>query len=90
MKRLLLFLLFGSTIAAASGWAQESVGTTSRAELQPGDRFELSVWRNPELSGTIAIADDGVVIHPLYSEVQVVRVPLSTARERLHTFLQRF
>jgi polysaccharide export outer membrane protein len=62
-------------------------GTTG---LNPGDQVRIAVWRNPEFSGDFIIAPNGTISHPLYREIQVVGVPLSTVEERLRAFLTRY
>ena len=64
--------------------------TSEEAMLAPGDMVRIEVWRQPELSGEFAIAADGSIRHPLYRDVQVAGVPLTTAEERLRSFLRQF
>jgi protein involved in polysaccharide export with SLBB domain len=91
MKRLLLLLALVLTIVPTVVAAQEAgFPASSEPMLRPGDRIQLQVWRNAELSGAFLVSEDGTVQHPLYSQVQVAGVPLETARERLRTFLSRF
>jgi protein involved in polysaccharide export with SLBB domain len=91
MKRLALLLALLLAVGSTTGAAQES-GFMTGAEpvLRPGDRVQVQVWRNPELSGTFLVSEDGSLQHPLYSQVQVAGVPEATARERVRTFLARF
>lgn len=42
------------------------------------------------MSGDFQIAANGTIIHPLYRDVQVVGVPLSTVEDRLRTFLSKY
>jgi polysaccharide export outer membrane protein len=58
--------------------------------LAPGDQLRIVVWRKPEMSCDCTVAGNGTIIHPLYREVQVTGVPLSTVEERLRTFLVRY
>jgi polysaccharide export outer membrane protein len=67
--------------------AVSSVTTTS---LNPGDQIRIAVWRNVEFSGDFTIASNGTITHPLYREIQVTGVPLSTVEDRLRTFLTRY
>lgn len=69
--------------------AQETPPETP-AVLRPGDQFDLSVWRNAELSGTFTVAQDGGVFHPIFREVKVAGVPFAVAEARLREFLQRY
>jgi protein involved in polysaccharide export with SLBB domain len=58
--------------------------------LAPGDQLRIIVWRKPEMSCDCTVAGNGTIIHPLYREVQVTGLPLSTVEERLRTFLARY
>jgi protein involved in polysaccharide export with SLBB domain len=42
------------------------------------------------MSCDCTVAGNGTIIHPLYREVQVIGVPLSTVEDRLRTFLARY
>ena len=42
------------------------------------------------MSGDFAVGTNGTILHPLYREVNVVGVPLSTVEERLRTYLTRY
>lgn len=57
--------------------------------LRPGDAVRLTVWRNPELSGEFAVAEDGTLAHPLLRDVQVTNVPLATVDARIRDRLER-
>jgi protein involved in polysaccharide export with SLBB domain len=91
MKRLALLLALLLAVGSTAGAAQESgFNTGGEPVLRPGDRVQVQVWRNTELSGTFLVSEDGSLQHPLYSQVQVAGVPEATARERVRTFLTRF
>lgn len=74
-------------ILAPSSVASAQDSTT---ELNPGDQIRITVWRKPEMSGDFAVGANGTILHPLYREVTVVGVPLSTVEERLRTYLTRY
>jgi protein involved in polysaccharide export with SLBB domain len=79
-------------LVAAGNLGAQALDTTTSGEmkLNPGDQIRVTVWRKAELSGDFPIAADGRVAHPLYREVQVTGVPLSTVEERLRVFLTRY
>lgn len=80
-----------AVLAAQSGAPAGSVGRTSDpVTLAPGDMVRITVWRKPELSGEFVVSTDGSIAHPLYREVQLAGVPLSTAEQRLRTFLEKY
>lgn len=58
--------------------------------LNPGDQVRIAVWRNPEMSGDFTVAANGTLNHPLYREVQVTGIPLTSVEERLRTFISRY
>jgi polysaccharide export outer membrane protein len=72
--------------------AATSQGQTSEVPqgLAPGDQIRITVWRKPEMSCDCTVAGNGTIIHPLYRDVQVIGVPLTTVEERLRTFLARY
>jgi len=74
-------LLSATTVGAQT---QETQG------LAPGDQIRITVWRKPEMSCDCVVAGNGSIVHPLYRDVQVVGVPLSTVEDRLRTFLARY
>lgn len=80
---LLLCMLF---LVPGSLTAQNGAGSSS-ATLRPGDAVQLSVWRNPELSGEFSISDAGTIAHPLLDKVHIAGVPIPEARARVHAYL---
>lgn len=75
-------LLLGATTAQAQ--------TGGPQALNPGDQVRIAVWRNPEMSGDFTVAANGTLNHPLYREVQVTGIPLTSVEERLRTFISRY
>jgi protein involved in polysaccharide export with SLBB domain len=65
-----------------------------RAEELPrfsvGDGVRITVWRNAELSGQFAVAEDGTIIHPLYRTIRVAGSPVPQVEEDVRRLLQRF
>src|SRR5437868_4761287 len=58
--------------------------------VKPGDILRITVWRQPEFSGDFSVAPDGTIVHPLYKEIAVGGLPLSTVQSRIDGFLRRF
>jgi polysaccharide export outer membrane protein len=81
-----LGLAIVALLSAATAGAQSS----ESQGLAPGDQIRITVWRKPEMSCDCTVSGNGSIIHPLYREVQVVGVPLTTVEERLRTFLARY
>jgi protein involved in polysaccharide export with SLBB domain len=85
-----ILLLLAGLAAPGAGSAQAFAPASREPVIQPGDRLELSIWRNPELSGVFTVAADGTLLHPLYSEVQIGGATVSEARERMQRYLERY
>lgn len=83
-SRLCLAIVALLSAATAGAQSSESQG------LAPGDQIRITVWRKPEMSCDCTVSGNGSIVHPLYRDVQVVGVPLSTVEERLRTFLARY
>ncbi len=90
MKNLSRILFALVALVASSSLHAQTAEQAAFQTLNPGDEIRIVVWRNLELSGDFPIAADGTIIHPLYREVQVTGVPLSTVEERLRTFLTKY
>lgn len=50
--------------------------------IGPGDTVNITVWRNPELSGVVSVRPDGKISTPLVEDLQAVgRNPTDLARD---------
>jgi polysaccharide export outer membrane protein len=89
-----VFALLALTSACASsgtlGTLSFAAADASTATLRPGDRVNITVWRQPDYSGEFAIASDSSISHPLYQDVKVAGVPVAVAEQRIRTFLSRY
>lgn len=90
IRALSIGLVIACTPSIGLAQARDTVRVLLDASLRPGDVLRVTVWENPKLSGDFDVGTDGSLKHPLYSEVQVVGVPLATVKERLATFLRQF
>lgn len=88
MKGISLALVAGSLLLPAGLLAQSPSVAPGAAVLSPGDAVQITVWRNPELSGEFQIGADSTIQHPLYHAIKVAGVPIPVAEERVRTFLQ--
>jgi len=88
MTRRLKHLLVAALVFGATAAQAQSAGGPQA--LNPGDQVRIVVWRNPELSGDFTVAANGTLNHPLYREVQVTGIPLSSVEDRLRTFISRY
>ncbi|MGH7603739.1 MAG: polysaccharide biosynthesis/export family protein [Gemmatimonadaceae bacterium] len=59
--------------------------------LHPGDHVRITVLSDDkDLSGEFEVAPDGTLKHPLYNQITVVGVPVSSLKERVASFLRKF
>jgi polysaccharide biosynthesis/export protein len=82
MKRLLLLML--STLAIQIVYAQQPAPPTKMDDyvIGPGDSLQIFVWRNPELTVTVAVRPDGKISTPLVENmVAVGKSPSQLARD---------
>jgi len=60
-------------------------------QIGPGDKLNISVWKEPDLSGTVPVRPDGKVSLPLLSDVQAAGITpvklAGTITERLRQYL---
>lgn len=66
-------------------WQKPLVGEDAEVEykLAIGDQINVSVWRNPELSGTRTINPDGKVSFPLIGTIKASDLTIEEFRENL-------
>jgi protein involved in polysaccharide export with SLBB domain len=80
-------------VTCFSAWneAHAQGSATDAPTLQPGDHVRITVLgEDKDLSGEFEVASDSSLKHPLYSQVKVVGVPLSSLNDRFASFLRRF
>jgi polysaccharide export outer membrane protein len=81
----LAVLCVGATPQSRAAAQQVPVRAASHPEavLQPGDKVQLKIWREPDLSGEFVVADDGVVVFPKIGPVVVGRLSADSLRALL-------
>ena len=84
-----LFKRLSIAVLALCGATAAGAQTESQS-LQPGDQLRITVWRKAEMSCDCTVAGNGTLLHPLYREVQVTGIPLTSVEERLRAFLTRY
>lgn len=87
-RRALPFLvaLSVSTTATSAVRAQtvpHPVAASRNATLQPGDRVQLRIWREPDLSGEFTVGQDGIVVFPKIGPLNVASVSLDSLTRTL-------
>lgn len=90
MYRVLSVLLFVFFAIGPSSASAQTDTPANVAALHPGDQIRIVVWRKPEMSGDFPVSANGTVAHPLYREIQVTGLPISTVEDRFRTFLTRY
>ncbi|HEU5209571.1 MAG TPA: SLBB domain-containing protein [Longimicrobiales bacterium] len=70
--------------------AQISPSLAETSAFRVGDHVRLTVWGNPALSGEFEIGEGGMVIHPLYREIQLAGMTLPEAESAFRQIVLRF
>lgn len=84
----LLVALSVSTTGPAAVRAQDgSVPVSARhdAALRPGDRVQLRIWREPDLSGDFAVGEGGIVVFPKIGPLNVTSMSVDSLTKTLTT-----
>lgn len=84
----LLAALCISVVAVSDSRAQEAPArVTARPELslQPGDRVQLRIWREPDLSGDFAVGESGIVVFPKIGPLNVAHLSIDSLTRTLTT-----
>jgi protein involved in polysaccharide export with SLBB domain len=85
-----LHIVLAAMVLAPAAAAQSNPSGGSVVAFRVGDAIRVQVWRNPELSGTYEIGEDGTVLHPLYRSIRVAGLSLPEAEDEFRQLLQRF
>jgi polysaccharide export outer membrane protein len=80
-----------TAVAAAQPTANVARETASvaRYEVQPSDRLQVSVWREPELTQEVVVRPDGAFSFPIVGEVNAVGKSVEDLRLELVQRLSR-
>ena len=89
MKKLFFTLVLLLTAFLPCDLAAQIEGAADPG-LQPGDLVEITVWQRDELSGEFTVAQDGSLVHPLYSQFRVTGLPADQVQSRLKSFLSQY
>ena len=58
--------------------------------IGPGDILDISVWKNPDLTKTVAVLPDGKIAFPLVGELQAANKTREQLSKELRTRLNRY
>lgn len=85
-RLLLTIVLFAAGACSTLPPAPAKVTSESfRYVIGPGDKLQISVWRNPELSATVPVSPDGKITSPLIENMLAAgKSPEALAREIEH------
>lgn len=82
----------GQVTEAVDGQLTAELADARTAQILPGDRISLRIWREPDWSGQFDVDDRGIVVLPRLGQVQVDGLSVSEVRqmltERYAEFLQ--
>lgn len=56
---------------------------SSEAFLQPGDRVQLKIWREPDLSGEFTVLENGSVVFPKLGPLKVSQISIDSLTRQL-------
>ncbi|HUQ51759.1 MAG TPA: polysaccharide biosynthesis/export family protein, partial [Gammaproteobacteria bacterium] len=84
-----------ATVLAQSGQrsappaAAPETATVARYEVQPSDRLQVAVWREPELTQEVVVRPDGAFSFPIVGEINAVGKSVEELRLELVQRLSR-
>ena len=84
-----LFFCF-SSIAMSNLFAAGGTQQQSSFQVQPGNRIEIVVYREDDLSGVYEIDPSGRLIFPLIGEIQVAGLEIEALRAELTSRLRKY
>ena len=72
----------GTSLPAPSASTESTISDPADYRIGPGDTLQIFVWRNPEISTTVAVRPDGKISTPLVEDlVAVGKTPSQLARD---------
>ncbi len=88
----LLFLVsvFSSFFMLTQAFAEKATNESSSFQLQTGNRLEILVYREEDLSGVYEIGSSGKLTFPLIGEVPAAGLEVDKLREELITRLKKY
>jgi polysaccharide export outer membrane protein len=74
--------VWASSAQAQPGGGAAAASNTQDYHIAPGDGLQVFVWRNPDLTVTVAVRPDGKISIPLVEDITCVgKTPTELARE---------
>jgi polysaccharide biosynthesis/export protein len=81
--------MLATMAVAAQSATPPDTGAVARYEVQPSDRLQVSVWREPELTQEVIVRPDGAFSFPIVGEVNAVGKTVEELRRELVQALSR-
>ena len=72
-----------SRLAAQTAVTSPGVGADSAAVVRPGDLIRLKIWREPDMSGDIAVDEEGVTTLPRLGPLRVAGLGADSLKRML-------
>ena len=79
-----------SFFVVKQGFAAKEMGESNSFQLQTGNRLEILVYREDDLSGVYEIDPSGKLTFPLIGEIQVAGLEVDKLREELTLRLKKY
>ncbi len=90
IKRIFIVSLFAFLSVAATTSPEGAKKEKTAFELQPGDRIEVVVYREEDLSGVYEVDPEGKLTFPLIGEIQVIGLQVEEFRQELSKLLKKY
>lgn len=90
MVRCLILTALTLALTAAGAGAQEGMTAATEALIQPGDQVVLTIWREPDLSGTFTVDADGMVSLPRVGPVKASEMTGLELQSHVREVLTRY
>ena len=89
---LLLFVLVASCGTARTNWdyTKEPDPRSLEFPIGPGDRLQINVWRDQELSVDVRVRPDGAITVPLVGDIRAAGRTASQIRDEIQSKLTAF
>ena len=84
------FFVYLPVVLMPQGFADQAAPQSSSFQLQPGNRLEILVYREDDLSGVYEVDPSGKLTFPLIGEIQVAGLEIEKFREELASRLKKY
>jgi polysaccharide export outer membrane protein len=67
-----------------------AIGSSTNYHIGPGDRIEISVWKDESLSRTLIVPPDGIISFPLVGDINITNLTVAELRKAVTTKLSEY